>query len=154
MKHTLISAAAALLMSACGLDPEPTAATLATQRLNELYADKVVGEWSGDTLRGGDMLISEYFKLDADKQGKYVFTVKSRDGEGALCGPDADGWYTLYADSAVGRWRLNVDDLMNKWLSVSDTTSGSRVFSFSSADDNELHVGGTYIKKLEKVTHN
>ena len=62
-----------LTFCACSDDPEPTGQYLATIRLNELYGEKSIGEWQNDSVYPDGNMISEYMKLDADKQAKYVF---------------------------------------------------------------------------------
>lgn len=62
--------------------PEPTGQYLATIRQNELYGEKSIGEWQNDSVYPDGNMISEYMQLDADKQAKYVFQVKSRTDNG------------------------------------------------------------------------
>lgn len=81
-ENVLLFLAALLTFCACSDDPEPTGQYLATIRQNELYGEKSIGEWQNDSVYPDGNMISEYMQLDADKQAKYVFQVKSRTDNG------------------------------------------------------------------------
>ena len=91
-----------LTFCACSDDPEPTGQYLATIRLNELYGEKSIGEWQNDSVYPDGNMISEYMQLDADKQAKYVFQVKSRTDNGDNAVQKDGEWLTVYENTMAG----------------------------------------------------
>ncbi len=153
MRTVLLFLAALLTFCACSDDPEPTGQYLATIRLNELYGEKSIGEWQNDSVYPDGNMISEYMKLDADKQAKYVFQVKSRtdNGDNAI---QKDGeWLTVYENTMAGTWSLGVDALLEPHFTINDTISNtSRLFIFTEVNDSVMIINTGYNTKLRKVT--
>lgn len=118
-----------------------------------MYGEKSIGEWQNDSVYPDGNMISEYMQLDADKQAKYVFQVKSRtdNGDNAI---QKDGeWLTVYENTMAGTWSLGVDALLEQHLTINDTISNtSRLFIFTEVNDSVMIINTGYNTKLRKVT--